>query len=308
MTKRVSCLEHSWKTFLSAQKVLSTLAGSPVTPVHCVSTVNSELVPIPVFSKSPTPHHGGLFNNLNDPSKFPKRDYSYKPKKSPSRGKVTLPAVEDSVPYEEESHPLICRSLSRPSTNFYKEAKQRVSSSASRDLNTSQHYQSTGELAVVLKKLALKTRTPVLQRRKSRPSTSILRSREKSLVNKGLDTTDPDTINTSPVTRSEKENKLQLSYQLESVPSTAPTSKNKRKKTLIAKYLEHMLKEQAHKRRLNRLVRPRVGSRAQLVKSGNKAVEGVRGLEAWEGFGEVLVGEKATLAKMTSGRGKESTD
>ena len=313
MSRKVTGLEYSWKTFLSAQKVLSTLTASKkVLTADYPAVLNSELTPVPVLSKSPVPHHGGLLNNLNDPSKFPKRDYSCKPRKCTARPQAAV-AVED-LPACEDLSPLICRSLSRPGTHFFAaEAKQRSSCSASRvELNKDSHNQSTGELAVILKKLALNRRIPQLKRRPSRPSTSFLRSRDKSFVSKGLDTSDPDHISASPVhIRSEKENKaLQISYRLDSLPSTAPTSKNKSKRTLISKYLDHMLKEQAHKRTV--VARQRAGSKAGLVRGSNKhsdAFRALTGLDTWEEFEEVLVGEKAAVARMTSGRsGKDGAN
>lgn len=312
MSKKVTGLEYSWKTFLSAQKVYSTLTGSrKALAADLPAVLNSELTPVPVLSKSPVPHHGGLLNNLNDPSKFPKRDYSYKPRKCTARPQAVV-TVGDLSGCEDLSYPLVCRSLSRPATHFFAaEAKQQSSCSASQvELNTDHHNQSTGELAVILKKLALKQRTPQLKRRASRPSTSFLRSRDKSFVSKGLDTSDPDHISASPVhTHSEKENKsqLQVTSRLDSVPSSAPTS-NKRKRTLISKYLDHMLREQAHKRTV--IARQRTGSKARLLRGSNKHSEAFRaltGLENWEEFEEVLVGEKAAVARMTSGRsGKDN--
>jgi hypothetical protein len=309
MSKKVIGLEQSWKTFLSAQKVLSTLTGARTSlAAETPSTLVSELPPVPVLSKSPVPHHGGLLNNLNDPSKFPKRDYSFKPRKSAPKPPAISTAGDVTCSEEPNDAPLICRSLSRPGTHFFTtEAKQRISCSASR-VELSQGIQSIGELAVVLKKLALKTRIPQLKRRQSRPSTSSLRSRDKSFVSKGLDTTDPDHISTSPVhTRNEKD--LQASYQLDSLPSTAPTSKNRGKRTLISKYLDHMLREQAHRRTVMRQTRLRAGCKAGIVRGKSKHSEAFRaltGLETWEEFEEVLVGEKAAVAKITSRRCKKA--
>ena len=255
----------------------------------------------PASTKSVGSYFGGLLNNLNDPSKIPRRDVPLRFRKSVPHPQTqnTLPDTDlDSSVSHDLNTSLVCRSLSRPSSHV--RTSQRPARLLSPQQLKVEPRSDSSELTVTLKKVSLNQRQSMLRRRGGRPQQSAcVFPREKTFVSKGMDTSDPDEVRTSPIfVRGEKENlcRLKAGEKTEGEAGSVGTHRPRRRKNVVSQFLDHMVKEQAHRRAMPRSSsRKRTGLRSYVPKNKNRNSDAIRvlaNMDPWDDFDEVLVGER----------------
>ena len=241
MAKGVSGLEYSWKRLMSTQ----TLGVEPVEQStglrEDTEDVNRSLQGARPGKAEASGYFGGLLNNLNDPSKRPKRDY----RPRPGRGRVNpLPDCpsEECLDMPPLQQVLLCRGLSASSGALRKRAKHLISPCTRLKPILNWDLKSDlkeGKLSITLGRVAFNSRSTGKEKHKKPPKPPSL------MTSTGVGTCDQ----TDYTVALRKERARELSGSVGATPKA-----RKQGRSLVSQWLEHMLTEQPHVRRKGRTV------------------------------------------------------
>ena len=240
MAKGVNGLNYSWKRLMSMQKLGSAQEDLNMQLMKEVEAEDIAFQSVKPQKSSKSGYFGGLLNNLNDPSKRPKRDYRL-PKPGRSKANLTLEETADEFPeIPSLSQALLCRGLSASSGPLRKRGKQLLSPCSRLKPILTWDLKSTAneeKLSITLGRIAFNSRFVGKEKQKKRAKLPL------TTISTGVGTCDQ----TDYTVELRKERARDVSGSVGATPKA-----RKQGRSQVSQWLEHMLKEQPHVRRQGR--------------------------------------------------------